>query len=278
MNNLIDSHFHLLELKKRGIEPQNLLQELDGQDFAGGMDIGVSEDDIDERLSLTAPYPRIRCAAGIGPWGAQGDEPIEPMVSRFAHRLEGNMVDSIGEIGLDYHWNYGTPERQKELFRRQMALADTRSIPIVIHSRSADWDMIEELKRAPLPRGGILHCFSSSWELAKTALDRGLHISFAGPITYRKNDELRAILARIPLDRLLLETDSPYLSPEPYRGKINTPFTMREIYQKAAEVTGTSVEALAEQLIKNFDRLVPIHRHESHESPAVDQQNAKEVD
>ncbi len=257
MYNLIDSHFHLLELKKRGIDVEQLLKKLQEHDFAGGMDIGIEADDIDKRLSLTAPYPNIRIAAAIGPWGAQGEESIEHMVDRLEQRLKGKPVDSIGEIGLDYHWNYGTPERQRELFSRQMALAERLSIPIVIHSRNADSDMIEQISEAPLTHSGILHCFSSTWDLARVALDQGLYISFAGPITYRKNTALRDVLAKIPLDRLLLETDSPYLSPEPFRGKVNTPFTMPEMYRMAAQVTGTTVEDLARIIAANFDHLLP---------------------
>ena len=115
--------------------------------------------------------------------------------------------------------------------------------------------MIELLKTTPITYGGILHCFSGSWALAEQALESGLLISFAGPITYKKNEELRQMLSKVPIDRLLLETDSPYLSPEPRRGKVNTPSSMQEIYQRAALIREISVEELASAISANFAKL-----------------------
>jgi len=257
MHNLIDSHFHLLELEKRDTDPTQLLSQLEAAGFAGGMDIGVAENDLEPRLVLTSAYPNIRIATGIGPWGAEGQQPIEQIVERFRNTIMNKPIDAIGEIGLDYYWNYGTTERQKQLFRLQIELANELQLPIVIHARDADEDMIQELQHTQLVRGGIMHCFSSSKALAEAALAQGLYISFAGPITYKKNEALREVLASIPLDCLLLETDSPYLSPEPYRGKINTPFRIVEIYKKAAEVRQTSFDALAQEVLSNFTRLFP---------------------
>jgi TatD DNase family protein len=256
-NNVIDSHFHLLEMEKRGIDPSQFLAQLNDTDVAGGMDIGISADDIDRRIALTAPYPQIRLSAGIGPWGAQGEQDLEQMVNEFAQRITGKSVDAIGEIGLDWYWNYGSVDRQLLLFQLQLALARHLALPVVIHTRDADRSMIEVLQSSDFPRGGIIHCFSGSWELAKAALDRGLHISFAGTITFKKNAELRDILARIPENRLLLETDSPYLAPVPYRGKTNTPLYMRHIYQTAAQVRSTSMQELADQIEQNFITLLP---------------------
>ena len=223
LKGLIDTHFHVLELEKRGIEAQKLLEELHQKGFAGGMDIGVEGSDLAQRSRLLSRWPSIRLAAGIGPWGAEGKEDIEAVVERFRKTAEPFDVDCIGEIGLDNHWGYGTKERQSRLFIAQLSLAALWRKPVAIHARDADEDMVEILHNDLIPAGGILHCFSSSWQVAEAALDKGLYISFAGPITYRKNDALREMLAAVPDDRLLLETDSPYLSPEPYRGKTNTP-------------------------------------------------------
>ena len=255
MQGLIDSHFHLLEMEKKGIDPKKLLLQLQESGFGGGMDIGVSEDDIAIRAPLVAPNPHIRIAAGIGPWGADVDEAISVKIDRFRYNISSFKVDCIGEIGLDYHWNYGTPTRQKQLFKEQLDLARERGIPVVIHSRNADEEMIAILEKSSFPFGGIMHCFSSGWTLAQTALDRGLYISFAGPITYKTNHDLREMLARVPIERLLLETDSPYLSPIPHRGKTNTPFTMVEIYAEAARIRGISVEDLSTRIRTNFANL-----------------------
>ncbi len=255
MHGLIDSHFHLLEMEKKGINPKKLLIQLQEAGFAGGIDIGVSENDIAIRAPLVAPYPNIRTAAGIGPWGADGEEAIAAKTDRFRHNISGVRIDCIGEIGLDYHWNYGTPARQRQLFEEQLALAREREVPVVIHSRDADEDLIAILGKSTFPHGGIMHCFSSGWALAQTAIDSGLYISFAGPITYKTNQRLREMLAGIPIERLLLETDSPYLAPTPHRGKTNTPFTMVEIYAEAARILGIGVEDLSTRIRTNFANL-----------------------
>lgn len=258
LEGLIDSHFHLLEMRKRGLDPETVLRTLAQQGFAGGLDVGISADDVQERLGLLAPWPNIRIAAGIGPWGAQGEDSIENTVTRFAATTQSHGVDCIGEIGLDNYWHYGTPARQHELFVLQLQLAEEWELPIAIHTRDADSAMVRIIQERDFPHGGILHCFSSSWEVANAALDKGLYISFAGPITYRKNEGLRHMLVAVPEDRLLLETDSPYLAPEPYRGHLNTPAHMATIYAEAARIRGVSTENLAESILRNFNALFPI--------------------
>ena len=255
MHGLIDSHFHLLEMEKKGIDPKKMLIDLQEAGFAGGIDIGVSENDIAIRAPLVAPYTNIRTAAGIGPWGADGEESVTAKAGRFRHNISGFRIDCIGEIGLDYHWNYGTPSRQRILFEEQLALARELEVPVVIHSRDADEDMTAILETSTFPHGGIMHCVSSGWALAQTALDRGLYISFAGPITYKNNQGLREMLARVPVEKLLLETDSPYLAPAPHRGKTNTPFTMVEIYAEAARILGIGMEDLSMRIRTNFANL-----------------------
>ncbi|MDD2296745.1 MAG: TatD family hydrolase [Sphaerochaetaceae bacterium] len=255
MHDLIDSHFHLVALQKKGIDLKDLLDDLFHQGFAGGIDIGIAADDIGKRLRLIKDYPLIKSAAGIGPWGAEGQEPIHLIVQRFYDLMQNYQVDCIGEIGLDFHWNYGTPARQRSLCIAQMELATSYQIPVIIHTRTADAATIDLLQTVALPHSGILHCFSSTWDLAQIVLDKGLYISFAGPITYKSNVQLRQVLAKVPLERLLLETDSPFLSPEPYRGKINTPLRMVEIYNEAARIKNLSVTELAQQIKTNFSTL-----------------------
>jgi len=265
LKGLIDTHFHLLEMKKRGIDIDTLLLELHGKGFHGGIDIGISASDVAERFEILKNHPFIRMAAGIGPWGAQGEEPIENIIARFEQFTQPYALDCIGEVGLDNYWNYGTPARQQDLFIGQIELARQKKLPVIIYIRDADEEIDKIIGDQKFPHGGILHCFSSSWEIAKTALDKGFFLSFAGPITYRKNDALRKIMTRVPLDRLLLETDSPYLSPEPYRGKVNTPLHMVEIYQRVAMERGIALEALASQVRTNFSALFPTHDRLGHE-------------
>jgi TatD DNase family protein len=138
-----------------------------------------------------------------------------------------------------------------------MELAERSGLPVIIHTRDADGDMMDILSERAPSHGGIMHCFSSGWPLAERALEAGMYISFAGPITYKSNHALREVLSKVPIDRLLLETDSPYLSPEPFRGKTNTPFRMREIYATAANIRKLSLKELARVIKENFARLFP---------------------
>ncbi len=253
MHGLIDSHFHLLALSLKGVDLPHLLEELFESGFHGGIDIGIRRDDLVERTLLLKDYPQIKIAAGIGPWGAQ--DPLEGQLEAFRALCDKGRLDALGEIGLDFYWNYGTPERQISLCKGQIEIANELKIPTIFHTREADEAMGRLLKEVSLPHSGILHCFSSDWTLAKVALDKGLFISFAGPITYKKNDALRAVLAKVPLENLLLETDSPYLAPQKYRGRINTPLYIPEIYQEAAKVKGIPLEELIEAIKRNFSAL-----------------------
>ncbi len=253
MVGLIDSHFHLLALKQKGVDIPHLLEELSESHFYGGIDIGIRRDDLEERTLLLKDYPQIKIAAGIGPWGAQ--EALEGQLEAFKTLSDKGRLDALGEIGLDFHWNYGTPERQISLCKGQIEIANALKIPVIFHTREADEAMERLLKEVSLPHAGILHCFSSDWSLAKIALDKGLYISFAGPITYKRNDALRSVLAKVPLENLLLETDSPYLAPQKYRGRINTPLYISEIYQEAARVKEIPLEELIEAIKRNFKTL-----------------------
>jgi len=255
LQGMIDSHFHLLEIRKRGIDPQQLLQGLFARGFAGGMDIGLDGADLEVRAGLLSPWPSIKLATGVGPWGADGDTAIEEVAERFKAATQVGIIDCVGEIGLDNYWKYGTPDRQRALFIAQLEMAEAWRKPVCIHSREADSELMAILANREFPQSGILHCFSSSWEVAQTALAKGLYISFAGPITYRKNSVLREMLAKIPQDRLLLETDSPYLAPEPFRGKANTPDLIPWICQKAAQVRNLALPQLNDIVRTNFETL-----------------------
>lgn len=253
---LLDTHFHTQAMDRKGIDTLKLLEDLFAQGFAGGIDVGVDDDDLPLRTPLLDKFPQLKLSAGIGPWGVEDGKPsIDDQLTKLTQVLGRHPVHAVGEIGLDNYWHYGTPQTQEALFIRQIELADTLGVPIIVHNREADTRTQEIIKQHPPKQGGILHCFSGTQELADMALERGFYISFAGPITYKRNDGLREILARIPIERVLLETDSPYLPPEPFRGMPNTPQRMPYIYDKAAEVKDISVGELAEQLRRNFATL-----------------------
>lgn len=249
---LIDSHFHLLAMQKKEIDIISLLKEMEDLSMQG-IDIGIDCDDLALRSSLLEPYPFIHLSAGIGPWGVASDqEPVLKQLDRLTHSLLQHKVCAIGEIGLDNHWDYGTKKSQRELFITQLDMAEERDLPVIIHTREADQEMGALLQGRSFCRRGIMHCYQGSRELALLAVSKGMFISFAGPLTYKANGEMREICKAVPLDHLLLETDSPYLSPVPKRGKTNTPLHMVHIYEAAAALLGLEMERLILQVKENF--------------------------
>ena len=256
---LIDSHFHSMYMQNKGIAIQQHFSNLFSNGFLGGLDIGVEPGDTGGRKALLSKFPKIRIASGLYPGSAAAIDQGTPLLE-FLDVLENDIrthaPSAIGEIGLDWYWDYGTRKIQKNLLSTQISLANSYNLPIVIHNREADDDLIALLKSNKCSEGGIIHCFSSNWEVAKQLLDLNFFISFAGNITYKNNNSLRTVMKNIPGKRLLLETDSPYLSPAPRRGKVNTPENMSYIYNTAASVRNEKVEFLINQVKENFFTII----------------------
>ena len=161
-------------------------------------------------------------------------------------------VVAIGEIGLDYYWDTSPKELQQQIFREQIRLARRMNLPIVIHNRDAHGDVVRILKEENAAEvGGIMHCFSGSWEIAKQCLNMNFYISFGGPITFKNAVRPKEVLAKVPLDRLLIETDCPYLTPHPYRGKRNEPAYVSYVAEAAAEIKGIEMEEIARITTEN---------------------------
>ncbi len=237
------------------MDTDSLLKSLFADGFAGGIDIGLDPGDMAERYALLKAFPGIRLAAGIYPGFAQDMKegaPLKPELDKLLEDIETFHPAAVGEIGLDWYWDYGTRILQKELLRAQIEIANRFGLPVIIHNRDADGDIVEQLTEFPSRAGGIIHCFSADWESAEKLLDLGYMISFAGNITYRNNHALRDVLEKVPADRLLLETDSPYLAPVPVRGKLNSPGNMQYIYRTAAEVCSTDFAKMAAQIEMNL--------------------------
>lgn len=181
---------------------------------------------------------------------------VDGIVARIEHDARSSGAHFIGEIGLDYHWNYGTEGDMESLFEAQLELAGALDLPVAIHNRDADEQTIRILRRHHVARGGIIHCFSSDRAAAEAFLELGYHISFAGNVTYKSNSKLVEALKAVPLDRLLLETDSPYLAPVPMRGRVNTPLNIAHTYAFVAAVKGIDAEALDRIVRDNFYSIV----------------------
>ncbi len=204
--------------------------------------------------------PRILATAGVHPHEAQFAD--QPAMAKLEGLLTGPDVLAVGEIGLDYYYDHSPREQQKQVFAQQMELAAAHRRPIIIHCRPSDgstnaWDdtlaMIEN-HWAPTALGGILHCFTGEWEHARRAMDCGFLISFAGNLTFPRATNIREVAARVPLDRMLIETDAPFLAPLPYRGKRNEPAWVGQVADKLAEVCGVTTEQVASSTANNFFR------------------------
>jgi TatD DNase family protein len=210
---------------------------------------------LPELLAIAEANDDVYCSVGTHPHNAHEelDIPVEEIVRLSAHPK----VVAIGEAGLDYYYKHSTPEAQAEGFRRHIAAARLTGLPLEIHTRDADEDtariLEEEHAKGPFP--AILHCYTGGPELAARALKLGLYVSFSGVVTFKKSDALREIARLVPLDRLLVETDAPFLAPEPYRGKTNEPAYVAHTAKALAAVKGATPEDLAGITTENFFRL-----------------------
>ncbi|WP_052078362.1 TatD family hydrolase [Spirochaeta lutea] len=258
---IIDSHFHSQEMKRKGMPVGALLEEAHSQGLAAAVDIATHIHDWGTRLKELSKYPFVFFSLGLYPSVAEEqdlEKTLEALESLLLSETAINpRLIAIGEIGLDFHWHYATPELQTELLVQQLELAQRFDLPVVIHNRNADKVLAEILKQHGPARGGIMHCYSSGPEWIDMFLDQGMYISFAGNLTFKKNNSLREACALVPPDRLLLETDAPYLAPEPKRGKANHPGQVAFTYEVAAEIRTMSKPDLESQIAKNFRTLFP---------------------
>ncbi len=253
----VDSHCHLAIIQAKGVDVRALLDDL----FASGMqwilDVGVDLETIPARKKLAAGFPRVLKSHGLYPSVAE-DDALEQQLRLLEEHCTREQPVAIGEIGLDFHRGYATPDRQRDLFQQQLDLARRLSLPVVIHNREADSELLEDLSAARLDPTGVMHCFSGDIHHARRCLEAGYYISFAGNVTFRNAEQLREVARFVPADRLLLETDAPYLAPDPLRGRVNHPGLVNFTYRRVAELRGVSVEELARAVRDNFVRLFAV--------------------
>jgi TatD DNase family protein len=210
---------------------------------------------LDDSLAAIAPFPNVFCSVGTHPHEAHTelDVPVSEIVRLAAHPR----VVAIGEAGLDYFYEHSTPAAQERGFRKQIEAARETGLPLVIHTRDADDDTARILEDE-MARGrftAVLHCFTGGADLARRALDLDLYVSFSGVVTFKKSDALRTIARSVPLDRILVETDAPYLAPEPHRGRRNEPAYVAHTARRLAEDRSMSLDAFAEATTRNALRL-----------------------
>ncbi len=251
---LVDSHCHL-DFPDFAADLDAIMERAAAAGVGRIVTISTRVRQFDKLLAVAERFSNVYCSVGTHPHNAH--EEIDITVDDLIARSRHPKVVAIGEAGLDYHYDYSPRDTQEEGFRRHIAAARETGLPLVIHSRECDADMAriltEEMGKGAFP--AILHCFTAGPELARTAIDLGLSISFTGILTFKRSDDLRAIAASLPADRILVETDSPYLAPNKYRGKRNEPAYVTETAKTLAETRGVSPEAIAAQTTENFFRL-----------------------
>ncbi|HEY1026052.1 MAG TPA: TatD family hydrolase [Pseudomonas sp.] len=255
---LIDSHCHLdrLDLAAHGGSLDVALDAARAAGVGHFLCIGVSADNAATVKGLAERYADVDCSVGVHPLDLEpGAEPaLDWLLSELAHPK----VVAIGETGLDYHYEPESASLQQASFRLHLEAARITGKPVIVHTREARADTLALLREAALPQAGVLHCFTEDWEMARAALDIGFYISLSGIVTFRNAEALREVARQVPADRLLVETDSPYLAPVPHRGKANLPQYVREVAEYLAVLRGISYETLAEQTSNNFRRLFPL--------------------
>lgn len=210
--------------------------------------------------SLAGAFPTVLLAAGVH--AHQAKDMGEEHLAELRDLAARGEIRAVGEIGLDYHYDFSPRERQREVLRRQLRLAREQGLPAILHSRLSGPDIVEAVDGEGFARGGILHCFTENWEMARQMLDRGFFISFSGILTFPKAREMREVAGKVPLERLLVETDSPYLAPVPYRGAVkrNEPAFVVETAKVLAAVRGLPFPDLAEATTRNFASLFPFEK------------------
>ncbi|MDQ7781373.1 MAG: TatD family hydrolase [Desulfomonilaceae bacterium] len=253
---LVDSHAHL-ELDPLVKDPEAVVARAVAAGVAAIVTVGIDLEDVEEALKIADRIDRVYAGVGFHPHNAKdvGDGSLAKMEALARHPK----VVAYGEIGLDFFRNLSPQDTQLRVFQDQLALAKQIDKPVIIHLRNAYGEGLEMLERAaPFPKSGVIHCFSGDENDAKRALEMGFFISIPGTVTYKNNTILRDIVRGLPDDRILLETDCPFLAPEPLRGKINEPAYMVHTARRVAEVRGVPLEETARQTTANAARLFGI--------------------
>ena len=254
-----DSHCHLdrIDLVDHEDSIEQLLRTIQQAGVTRMLCIGVTLESFDDMYQRILPYQQVYCTAGVHP---DYEDIQEPDVDELCRLAGLERVVAIGETGLDYFHQSGDLDWQRRRFVTHIEAARECGLPLVVHTRDAREDTIELLSRHNADEvGGVLHCFTESWEMAREAIELGFYISISGIVTFNQAQNVRDMAQRIPADRLLIETDSPWLSPVPYRGKPNHPGRVRLVAEKLAEIRGESIEDLARQTFDNANRLFDLN-------------------
>jgi TatD DNase family protein len=251
---LVDSHCHL-DFPDFADELDAVVARAEAAGVGRMVTISTRVREHAKLLAIAERFPNVYCSVGTHPHHADEEDGITP--DELAAQTQHPKVVALGEAGLDYFYEHGSPEAQARGFRAHVAAARATGLPLVIHTREADEDcgriLDDEMAKGPFR--GVLHCYTGGRELAMKAVALGLYIGFTGILTFKKSDTLRALAAELPGDRILVETDAPYLAPGKLRGKRNEPSYVVETARVLADVRGVSFEEMSRQTTENFFRL-----------------------
>jgi TatD DNase family protein len=250
---LIDTHCHIQDREFAG-DLEAVLGRAREAGVAYALVVGSDLASSQRAFNLAQRFPQLFAAVGVHPHDSKDAD--SATFDRIRELVSQDRVVALGEMGLDYHYDFSPRKIQQRVFRYQIGLARECGLPVIIHDREAHGDTLAILQEERAEEvGGVLHCFSGSWEMAQECLKMGFYISVAGPVTFANAKRLVRVVENLPLDRLLVETDSPYLTPVPHRGKRNEPAYVRLVAEAVARIKGLPVAAVEEQTTANAIKL-----------------------
>ncbi|TXT31771.1 MAG: TatD DNase family protein [Rhodocyclaceae bacterium] len=246
---LVDSHCHL-DFPDLANRMPDVLQRMQENQVNLAVCIGVNLEDFPQVIALAEQHAQLYATVGVHPEYTDVEEPDEDRLLGLAAHPK---VIAIGETGLDYYWQKDKPEWQRDRFRTHIRAAKRCEKPLVVHTRDSAADTLRVLKEEGAAAvGGVMHCFTENWDIARLALDLGFYLSFSGIVTFKNATIVKEVAQKCPLDRLLVETDSPYLAPVPYRGKLNEPAYVRYVAEEIAKLRMISVDEVRQATTDNF--------------------------
>ena len=251
---IIDSHCHIdrVDLDAFGGSIESMLDHARNLSVDKFLCVCIDLEHFDDVHTLSKSYPNIYCSVGVHPTETNCKD---PSIEELLEYAKSNRVIAIGETGLDYfHVRKDEADWQRDRFRRHIAASNQSGKPMIIHMRGSKEDTIEILSREKAQKG-VMHCFAEDLETAEAAIDLGFYISFSGILTFKSAQDLREVAKQIPTERILIETDSPYLTPVPYRGKPNSPAYTYYVAEKLAEIRNTTIGEIAKVTTQNFNQL-----------------------
>lgn len=248
----VDSHCHL-NFPELAENMADVLAQMRHNDVAGALCVSVNLAEFPQVLALAEQHPNIYASVGVHP---DYEDVEEPSVARLVELARHPRVIAIGETGLDYFRLKGDLEWQRTRFRNHIRAARECGKPLIIHTREAAADTLRIMaEENAAGAGGVMHCFTETWDVAEAALEMGFYISFSGIITFKSAKQIKEVAQRVPLERILIETDAPYLAPVPYRGKLNQPAYVKHIAEEIALLRGIDVSEVGRRTTENFMRL-----------------------